>query len=112
MGGSGENCRSREERCAAAEKLNEGWDIKDHVIRVPVLDRNPVDDGADGQDIGIGNFVGSDEAGAERAKRVERLSATPLTASLLLLPIPRAHVVGARLAEHKVQSLLAGDVFA
>src|SRR3546814_4372561 len=35
-----------------------------------------------------------------------------LPASPLLLPVPRAHVVGASVTEHEIQGVLAGHVFA
>ena len=37
-----QNRRARKQRGAAAQKLDDRGDIEDHVVRIPVLDRNTI----------------------------------------------------------------------
>src|SRR5690606_34519995 len=53
-----------------------------------------------------------DEHRAEGGERVERLAAAPLAAALLDLPVARADVVGARVAEHVFERVFRADVLA
>ena len=58
------------------------------------------------------NFVGCYQTWAERTERVESLPTILLPASFLQLPVSSADIVGARVAEYIIQSVLAGDVLA
>ena len=61
---------------------------------------------------GSGISSGVHQTRAKRAERVESLPTIPLTASFLQLPVSSAYIVGARVTEYMIQSVLAGDVFA
>jgi hypothetical protein len=73
----------------------------------------PVEHGADLERVGIGNLVAGHEHGAERAEGVEALRLAPLAAAERpALPVARGDVVAAGVAEHVVEGVGAGDVFA
>src|ERR1017187_8910444 len=104
--GAGQQCG------AAAEKLDQGGDVENHVSRVRFLPDVAVDDGLDRQCIRVRNLIGGDEAGTERAERVEGFAATPLAAAALDLPIAGAHVVTASIAEPVIERVFTGNVLA
>ena len=78
MRSPGKNDSPRQQRRAPAQEGDQGRNIEDHVVGVPVLHHFAVQYRADGEGVRIGDFVGGDEAGAERREGVERLAAAPL----------------------------------
>ena len=62
--------------------------------------------------IWIRNFVGGDEARAERREGIEKFAATPLAAAAFYLPIAGADIVGAGVAKDIFQSVGAADILA
>ena len=111
MGGAGQDDRSGGKGGAAAEKFDDFGDGEDHVVRAPVLDGFAVEKSADLEILGIGNFVGFNEAGTEGTESIEGFSATPLAAPGVFLPIAGADIIGAGVARHIVESFGCGDIF-
>lgn len=62
--------------------------------------------------LGIGNLVGSDEAGTNWAESIEGLSATPLAAASVFLPVAGTDIIGAGVACDIVERFRGGNVFA
>ena len=101
-----------QQRGAAAEKLDQGGHVENHVSRVRFLPDFAVDDGLDRQGVRVRNLIGGDEAGTEWAEGVEGFAAAPLAAAALDLPIAGAHVVTASIAEHVLERVFPGNVLA
>lgn len=99
VGRAGENDRAGGQGGAASEELNDLSDREDHVPSGPILDLCTVQNGADLEILGVGNFIGGDQGGTERAKSVESLAPTPLTSARMFLPIPGTDIVCAGIAE-------------
>ena len=112
MWGAGEDDRTGKQRGAAAEKFDDGWDIENHVVRIPVLHRLAVENRAYAERVGIWNFIRRDETWAERGEGVEGFSTTPLAAPEILLPIAGADIIRAGVAEDIFESAGAGGVLA
>jgi hypothetical protein len=83
MRSPGEDDAARKQGGAATEKFDERRNIKDHVGCVGMLDRLPVEDGFNGQDVRVANLVGSDQTRTERTERIKGFSPAPLAAALL-----------------------------
>ena len=66
MGRAGEDDGAGREGVAGAEEFDELGDGEDHIACVAALAGFAVEDGADPEGLGIGDFVGGDENGAER----------------------------------------------
>jgi len=111
VGGSGENDGAGEERGGAGQKSDEGGDVEDHVDGVGVLHGLVIDNGFDGEGVGIGDFVGRDDGGAEGAKGIEGFTPAPLGAAPLFLPVARGDIVGAGVAENVGEGVFLQDVF-
>jgi len=111
VGGAGQNDRSGGQGSAATEKFDDLGDGEDHVVRAPVLDGFTVEKSANHEILWIGNFVGSDKAGTEGAESIEGLSAAPLTAAGVFLPVASADIVRTCVACHIVECFRGGDVF-
>ena len=112
VGGSGQYYRASKQRCAAAQKFNQRGNIKDHVARIAVLNRFSVENRPNREGMGVGDLIGSDEMGPERTEGIERFAATPLTATFLFLPITRADIIGAGIAQDETQGISPGYVLA
>lgn len=112
MGSAGENDGAWQQRGAAAEKGDDGRDIKDEVVATPVLHDLTIEDGADLESGGVGNLVLEDEAWTEGSKGVEGLATAPLASAPLDLPVAGADIVGAGVSKNVVQGLLASDIAA
>lgn len=69
------------------------------------------DGGADAEGLGVGDFVGGDEAGSERAKSIEAFSTAPLAAAGDFLPVAGTDIIGAGVAEDGLESVLFSSVF-
>ena len=110
MWGAGEDYGSWEQQCAAAEEFDEGGDIEDHVVGVPVLHRLAVEHGLDLQCVRVRYLISRDDARPERTKRRERFASAPLTASFFDLPIASADVIRTRVAEDILQCVGLRDV--
>ena len=111
MGGAGQNDRSGGQSGAATEKFDDLGDGEDHVVRAPILDGFAIEKSANLQILGIGDFVGGDEAGAEGAESVEGLSATPLTSAGVFLPVTDTDIVRTGVACDIVERFRGGNVF-
>lgn len=66
VGRAGEDDGAGREGVAGAEEFDELGDGEDHIACVAALAGFAVEDGADPEGLGIGDFVGGDENGAER----------------------------------------------
>ena len=62
--------------------------------------------------LGLGISSGVTRQGPSGQKESKDFPRLHSTASPLLLPVPRAHVVGASVSEHEIQGVVTGHVFA
>jgi len=108
---AGENDGAGQKGFAGTEKFNDGGHVEDHIIGVPVLHGFTVEQSADSEGVGVGDYVAGDEDGAERAKRIEAFALAPLAATAVALPVAGGDVVCAGIAENVVEGIGAGDVF-
>ena len=109
---AGEDDRPSRKRGTPAEKFDDLRDGKDHVTGGPVLHRFPVEDRANLEVLGIGNFIRGDQRGPKRAKGVEALAPAPLTSTCMFLPIAGADIVGTCITQDIGKGLLGGDILA
>ena len=110
---AGEDDRAGQQRRAAAEKLDQRRHVEDHVVRVPVLHHLAVEQRADRQRVGIRDFVACHQARARAARNVSNvLPRHHWLPPHCRLPVARADVVGAGVAEHVIEGALAGHVLA
>ena len=64
MRSSGHDDRAGKERGAAAQKLDQGRHIKYHIVGVPILNRDAVENRFDLKAIWIGDFIRRDQRNA------------------------------------------------
>ena len=71
-----------------------------------------IDECANGERIGIGNFVTGDQTRAEGSKSIETFGAAPLTAAPPFLPVAGADIIGASVAEDMIERVALGNIAA
>ena len=109
---AGEDHRARQQCGAAAEEFNERGYVEDHVAGRPVLHHFAIQRRSNAEIIRIWNLVRRRDARSQRSERVKSFSATPLPLAPLDLPVPRADVIGAGVAQDVVERIAFGDVLA
>lgn len=79
---------------AVNKKLYNYINIRTHIHSIRVLQRDPVDPGANAQVVGVGDNAGRNKHGTQRRERVETLTETPLTSrKRCALPLASGDIV-------------------